>query len=91
MKISTLENVVITNNRRDGNSTRQIDKAIQILFNGDTCIVRDHHEGGTNIDANKKLYEHIIDRFFQEHKRNCDFDLDNDFVKLEVKLKKRKE
>lgn len=42
---TTLENASkITSIRRDGNTTRLIDNAIQILFSGKVCICLDHHD-----------------------------------------------
>lgn len=67
-KITTLEgDLLLTNMRRMGNSTRQVDNAIQILFNGSTCVVLDHWEHGRNRQANKHLLRMIVDRIRAEH------------------------
>jgi len=69
-KQSTLENMSnkITSRRRDGNTTRLVDNAIQILFEGKICIVKDHHEYGTNRLANKHLFTQILRRLEIEHR-----------------------
>jgi hypothetical protein len=69
IRITTIEGMLekITYNRRDGNTTRLIDNAIQIIFNGDICVVLDHHEMGRNRKANKHLFESIIRRLQIEH------------------------
>ena len=54
--------------RMRGNSTRLIDKAIQLLFEGKTVIVRDHHYNGKNSNKmNAMLFERIIKRIYSEH------------------------
>lgn len=54
---TTLENAKeITRYRRDGNTTRLIDNAIQILFRGKVCVCLDHYEMGRNRNANRDLY-----------------------------------
>jgi len=65
---TTLENAKgITSKRRDGNTTRLIDNAIQIIFQGKVCICLDHHEYGLNRKANKNLFEGILLRLSVEH------------------------
>ncbi len=54
--------------RRCGNSTRLVDKAIQILFSGKICIVKDHHEHGYNVCSNEDLLRRILQRLEIEHK-----------------------
>jgi len=69
-KVTTLEGMLdkITYKRRDGNTTRLIDNAIQILFNGDICVVLDHHEMGRSPIANKYLFDSILRRLEVEHR-----------------------
>ena len=67
IKETTLENVVLTNRRRDGNTTRLIDNAIRILFEGKICICLDHHEMGNNKMKNKRLFESVLRRLNSEH------------------------
>lgn len=50
-----------------GNSTRQINFAIQRLFEGDTVKVQDHFENGTNHRANLMLFNNIMRRLKSEH------------------------
>ncbi len=59
--------VEITTKRRDGNTTRLVDHAIQIMFSGDICVVLDHHEHGRNRDANVYLLKKIVARLRAEH------------------------
>lgn len=72
--ISTMHNFIDTGKRRDGNTTRQIDNAIQLLFQGKTVKVEDHSilrlENSTNKFAiNKRLCQNIMKRL-QEFKPN---------------------
>lgn len=70
---------ILTNNmsikRRTGNTTRQVDFAIQLLYEGYIVVVQDHWDGGTNHHANDHLFRRIIDRFQTEfrndYKRLC--------------------
>lgn len=63
-KETTLDNVKnITNKRRDGNTTRLVDNAIQILFSGKICICLDHHN---NENAHKNLFDRVIYRLTRE-------------------------
>jgi hypothetical protein len=67
--VSTLEGCdnIINWERRSGNTTRLVDNAIQIIFEGYNCVVRDHHEMGENRIANKRLFDIIIKRIHSEH------------------------
>lgn len=60
--ISTLECPNLTHKRADGNTTRQVDFAIQELFKGNRVLLQDHWEGGTHIRANKHLTDKLWDR-----------------------------
>ena len=80
-KVTTLENmsgIIKFNTRRIGNTTRLIDRAIQIIFNGYICIVLDHHEYGGNRQANINLFNLIIKRLDSEHK----YLLQNNLIKV---------
>ena len=80
----------ITHNRRDGNSTRLVDNAIQILYDGKVCVVEDHHGLGKNIQANRYLMDKIIHRLSTEHNLSAMMDEDKiriDMSKLEIEFK----
>lgn len=66
-KKSTLENFNYNHRRIIGNSTRQVDEAIQSLFNGFIVVCEDHHQEGRNRNANKNLFGRIIRRIASEH------------------------
>jgi hypothetical protein len=79
---------IIDDGRQVGNSTRQIDMAIQIIFGGGECIVEDHHEMGNNRKANLNLYNRILNRLKMEHQwvfENKRIILDRN--KLSIKLR----
>lgn len=67
MKYATLEPVEIKNTRRSGNSTRQIDLAVQLLFKGFPVLVKDHWMQGSHWEANRNLFGRIMDRMRFEH------------------------
>ena len=67
---TTLEDVELTRERRNGNSTRQVDKAIQYLYEGYKILVLDHWENGSNNKCNKLLFKGILDRLAAEHHLN---------------------
>lgn len=54
----------ITNIRRDGNTTRVIDNAIQLLFKHGSISVQDHH---LNYTAGRELFFKILRRLENEH------------------------
>lgn len=64
---STLKDITTYSDRQCGNTTRQVDKAIEIVFNGDICIVRDHNENGINMFSNRLLFKKILRRLSYEH------------------------
>lgn len=72
-KVSTMECPGLTTIRRDGNTTRQINFAVERLFKGDRVIVEDHYGSRK---ANHRLLELILWRFWN--------DFPNDFNKLDV-------
>jgi hypothetical protein len=64
---STLDGVEIKwNYRRCGNTTRQVDRAVQILFSGSICKVRDHHRMGEDTRMNMRLADLILRRMNNE-------------------------
>lgn len=65
--VSTLANINFQAGRRVGNTTRQIDEAVQLLFAGFIVKCEDHHEDGKNHDSNVRLYNLIIKRLITEH------------------------
>ena len=67
-EVNVVENVDIFNRRRCGNTTRQIDYAIQKLFEGRRVVARDHDQYPeswrmTNLD----LFHRILKRLSFEH------------------------
>lgn len=64
---NTLDDVVLVYSRMAGNTTRQVDKAIDLLFKGYIVEVRDHWEGGTFQRANKELFDRVMRRLYTEH------------------------
>ena len=63
IKESTLENFKVTKGGATGNTTRLIDNAIQIIFSGKICVVRDC---GRNQDS--ELFEKVVRRLRVEHR-----------------------
>lgn len=53
--------------RRIGQSIRQIDLAIQILYRDNIVHILDHHNYGRNDGANKILLKRVIKRLNSEH------------------------
>jgi len=86
-KVSVLEELSekMTDIRRDGNTTRLVDGAIQIILRGDICVVMDHPDMGRNKEANQYLFQLILNRLSMEHRqviRNIIFDK----KELEIRL-----
>ena len=67
--VSTLDGAekLIVSGRQEGNTTRLIDYAIDIIFSGHICKVQDHHENGQHIRANQNLFDRIVKRLEHEH------------------------
>jgi len=63
-----------------GNTTRLIDKAIQMIFSDGGCIVRDYYP---NKEANVNLFNRIIGRLNSEH--NFEYLLDKGFLMVDPK------
>ncbi len=79
----------LTSIRKDGNTTRIIDNAIQLLFKGYTVIVLDHYMNGEDYRANELLFWKIIRRIKNEHFIGINEYLEVcDRYKLEIKLSK---
>lgn len=75
-QITTLEGLAdktIVGGRRQGNTTRLVDSAIQDLFSGAKIKVLDHYDNGQNSKANLTLYNKILDRLNFEHKITTKF------------------
>jgi hypothetical protein len=66
--IDTIASLDFSDRRRKGNSTKQIDFAINVLFKGYEVKVLDHYENGTNRKANEDLFERILKRLSAEHR-----------------------
>jgi len=64
---STLDSTKDYNLRRKGHTTRQVDLAIQLLFEGYNVQVLDHFEEGNSDNANEYLLKRILDRMAHEH------------------------
>jgi len=61
---STAKDVLFFWERRSGNTTRQIDHAIQIIFSGKICFVRDHYD---TRQACEYQFNRILKRLSLEH------------------------
>lgn len=83
---STLEDSVILEGRRVGNTIRLVDNAIQILFSGKICKVEDHVKNGENHFANRYLFKSIINRLSNEHNLEGE-DVIEDISNLTIELK----
>lgn len=66
-KQTTMDGFEPNYDRRSGNSTRQIDYAIQLLFSGKIVKVVDHASEGRR-RVNQMLFNRIRDRLHFEHK-----------------------
>lgn len=64
--VSTLE-MEFDPERASGNSTRQVNFAIQNLFEGNTVKVQDHYHSGQCRQANLVLFNNILRRLNSEH------------------------
>ena len=66
--VSTLDLVEVNPERRSGNTTRQIDAAIQALFDGHTVELNDHFKSGGCRESNKALLRRTLGRLWHEHR-----------------------
>lgn len=78
-----LNQSIFVPNRRAGNTTRQVDLAIQLLFEGHCVTAKDHFKWGGFRQANERLFELIIRRLSWEH-RGVEFEVDR--KKLTIQL-----
>lgn len=78
----------LTSRRRDGNSTRQIDNAVQLLFRGETIRVLDHWEDGQHQNANEFLFRGIMKRLTYEFQLDFKKDIIFDSNRLIISLRK---
>lgn len=78
---NTLEGFEYTYQRRSGNSTRQIDMAINLLFKGSKLEVKDHWEYGSHRKANEDLFRRILKRLQFEH--NLDLLIKENKIKID--------
>jgi len=53
--------------RRVGNTTRQIDFAVQQILTDKLCVCFDHHQYGRNRLSNERLQKLIVNRIAIEH------------------------
>ena len=81
---NTLEGFEDTYQRRTGNSTRQIDIAVNLLFKGYKVEIKDHWEYGSHREANRNLFQRIIKRLQVEHR------LDELIKEKKIKIDKSK-
>ena len=65
---STLDDTVeIRNERNCGNTTRQVNYAVDKLFDGYSVLIKDHTDNGNHKLGNEGLLESIINRLNFEH------------------------
>lgn len=86
IKISTLEHtepLILPNIRQIGNTTRLVDTAIQIIFSGYICVVKDHVN---NRKMNEFLFHKILKRLEMEHSGSFN-KINIDKINLEISLK----
>ena len=65
-RISTMDGFEVNPTRASGNTTRQVDKAIEIIFSGNVCVVEDHADYITR-EASRRLFGLIMNRLKYEH------------------------
>jgi hypothetical protein len=65
-----MENVIITNQRASGNTTRCIDAAIQDLFNNRAVTLNEkYYNTNLSICENKEFEQLVINRLKSEHSK----------------------
>lgn len=75
--ISTLETPNLTDNRQDGNSTRQINFAIETIFSGNIALCECHSKPKVKPQKwNKYLYDKVVRRLNNEFHQHV---FDNQF------------
>jgi hypothetical protein len=81
----TLYEELIKSGRRVGNSTRQLNQAIEDLFEGFTLVVKDHYKAGECRTANLLLTNNIIARLKIEHDvNNIEVDYSGKYPKISI-------
>jgi len=79
----------LTQTRRDGNTTRCTDNAVQLLFKGYEVIIEDHLGYELPITRNKHLLERVLKRLHHEHSIKKDglniFHKENGKILLSIK------
>lgn len=68
--------------RMTGNTTRQVDFAIQQLFNGKIVVVKDHFEGAKKRN-HEMLFDRIVNRLKFEHR--LDLMLKSNLIRIDKK------
>lgn len=68
--VDLLDPTLVVPGRAQGNTTRQVDKAIQLLFKGHPILVLDNYLEGELRQANDYLFNKIVDRMHLEHKNH---------------------
>jgi hypothetical protein len=87
IKESTLQNPpLLLSGRMVGNTTRLVDHAIQLLFDGKIVVVHDDWDSGKHKRANEHLFTSILKRLNFEHSHIVD-KLVVDKKKMEIYLK----
>ena len=77
--------------RAQGNTTRQVDLAIQLLFEGKRVLLHDHWESGNHERANKNLFNKVRDRLITEHRvSEKDVKINKVGIYWAIELKKEK-
>jgi len=64
---STLSELTLIPGRKVGNTTREVDNAIDMLYEGYIIEARDHYALGGDRKANEMLLERILKRLLFEH------------------------
>ena len=83
--ISTFKSDLIKPGRGVGNTTRQIDYAIQLLFEGKKIKVQDHYKEKL---THRNQFGRIMNRLSLEygiHNKDVDYDFNNLTIKLKQK------
>ncbi len=70
--VSTLNEVKLSPKRRDGNTTRIINNAIEQLFNGKKVVVKDYPEN-YSLERSELLFKRILKRIKSEHPQAMSF------------------
>ena len=87
-KKSTLECKTIRPGRKVGNSTRQVDLAIDLLYQGYRVVVQDHYADGKSRKANEQLFKKILERLIDHDiaEKAAKNKISIDYKKLEVEF-----